>query len=134
MVDYDFSIRFTPGSFIIRVWQAGTLIQTWQVADSTYTTGRFGYFINSLQNVRFGQVFSHPIQPVATDGFDVGSGLFSLRWIGGEPPYVLESSPTLGGWTTDTGHLWDRFISLPTSGNRRFYRIRSLGAELTTGP
>ena len=58
-VDYDFSLRFVPGAIVIRVWQGTTMLQEWRVTDTTYPTGRFGYFVNSLQNVRFGQVFVH---------------------------------------------------------------------------
>ncbi|BCX46694.1 T9SSC-terminal target domain-containing protein [Haloferula helveola] len=130
-VDYDFSLSFTPGAFTIRVWEGETVIQTWTVADTTHTSGRFGYFINSLQNVRFGQVFSHDIGPVFIDGIDRAGTDFSLRWSGGEPPYVLETSSALDGFTPATGHLWDRFLTLQAPGPRGFYRIRSIGSELS---
>lgn len=134
-VDYDFSLRFTPGSILIRVWEGTTMLAAWEISDSTYTSGTFGYFINSLQNVRFGQVFAQDIGPVAIDGIDHASDIVSLRWLGGEPPFVLESSEVLsGGWSDATGHLWDQFHSLPATAPRRFYRIRSIGQELTDGP
>ncbi|MCU0780567.1 MAG: hypothetical protein MUF04_05620 [Akkermansiaceae bacterium] len=90
-IDYDFSLRFTPGSFVIRIWQGDTVLETWTVEDPTYLAGRFGYFVNSLQNVRFGQVFAHPLAPVTIRGFERqgswASEPFQLRWIGGEPPF-----------------------------------------------
>ena len=137
-LDYDFSLRYLPGGFIIRVWQGTTVLQEWRVNDATYPSGRFGYFVNSLQNVRYGQVFVHDLGPV-----DYRSVLWAahpedgarLFWTGGEPPYIVERSTGLaaGSWAPLTGDLWKRDAILPDGPDRAFLRVRSLGAELT-GP
>jgi len=138
-VDYDFSLLYQPGAIVIRVWQGTTMLQEWPVADNTYATGRFGYFVNSLQEVRFGQVFVHDARPVdfrstawEEDPMDGGRVL----WTGGEPPYVLERSSSLvpGSWSPLSGHLWKRDTVVPSGpANRAFLRVRSIGSELT-GP
>lgn len=43
-VDYDFRLNFTPGLFEIEVSQMGTVLEHWIVADTTYTSGRFGFY------------------------------------------------------------------------------------------
>ena len=43
-VDYDFRLNFTPGLFEIEVSQAGTVLQNWILADSTYMDGLFGFY------------------------------------------------------------------------------------------
>jgi hypothetical protein len=47
----------------------GSVLATWTVSGSSHLAGRFGYFVNSLQDVRFGQVFAHPLAPVAIQSF-----------------------------------------------------------------
>jgi len=133
-IDYDFSLKFTPGSFTIRVWEGETLLESWTVNDSTYTSGRFGYFVNSLQDVRFGHVFANEIGPVVIDQIQANSGEAFVRWLGGEPPYVIEESETLQGMAPITGHIWNRAITLPSPADRDFFRVRSIGAELSGSP
>ncbi len=55
-VDYTFSLYFTPGHFEILILEEGNVLERWSVDDSRYASGKVGYFINSLQNVRFGSV------------------------------------------------------------------------------
>jgi len=135
-VDYDFSLRDTATGFIIRVWQGGTVLQEWRVENAADISGRFGYFVNSLQNVRFGQVFTHDLQQVNIRSFTwqsaPGSPL-NLRWIGGEPPYILERRPDLVGgmWQPLSDLLWSRDSLAPYVPPRDFFRIRSVGEALT---
>ncbi len=133
-VDYDFSIVFSPGSFTIRVWEGETVLESWTVSDSTYPSGRFGYFSNSLQNVRYGQVFANDIGPLEIDMFEVDSGQVAMRWLGGEPPYVIESDEDLDSFTPATNHIWNRTTTLPQVGDRGFFRVRSIGTELSSAP
>ncbi len=135
-VDYDFSLRFTSGSCIIRIWQGDTVLETWTVEDNSHLAGRFGYFVNSLQYVRFGQVFAHPLQPVALRSFVRQNGApnepFQLKWIGGEPPFQIEQNDTLqGNWPPISGKLWKRDFLVPGDADQNFFRVRSLGEELT---
>jgi hypothetical protein len=135
-VDYDFSLRFTPGAFVIRIWQGDTVLETWTVQDNANPAGRFGYFVNSLQNVRFGQVFVHPLSPVTVRSFErQGSGVtdpFKLKWIGGEPPFQVEQNNTLSGtWQPLSGKLWTRELLVPGNEGRAFFKVRSIGEQLT---
>jgi hypothetical protein len=135
-VDYDFSLRFTPGSFVIRIWQGDTVLETWTVQDDANPSGRFGYFVNSLQFVRFGQVFVHPLDPIAIRSFtrqgDGSGDPFQLRWIGGEPPFQIERNDTLvGEWLPISGNLWNRDALVPGNADRAFFRVRSIGEKLT---
>jgi len=112
------------------------VLQEWRVENAADISGRFGYFVNSLQNVRFGQVFTHDLQQVNIRSFTwqsaPGSPL-NLRWIGGEPPYILERRPDLVGgmWQPLSDLLWSRDSLAPYVPPRDFFRIRSVGEALT---
>lgn len=56
--DYDFELRFGGGTIeiIITATISGNVVEHWVVNDAAYTNGRFGYYVNSCQNVRFGRV------------------------------------------------------------------------------
>jgi hypothetical protein len=66
-VDYEFELRFVPGHIEITILgDDGNVIESWAVDDSRYVSGRFGYYINSLQDVRFGSVCAADIPPSST--------------------------------------------------------------------
>ena len=132
--DYHFSIRFLPGSFVIRVWDGANVVQEWVINDSTYLNGKFGYFINSLQDVRFGEVLVGDIAPIDLCGDVTGSTNVSLQWLGGEPPFRLETNTSLSGTRSSDGQLrWDRTATMQEmlTIDRKFYRILSIGESLT---
>lgn len=91
-VQYEFDLSFQPGQIDIEIRDPGGVIESWSVADSTYTDGLFGAYINSLQDVAFGPfdvVVQPPTCPVALQG-DVASlslssgGVQQLSLCGGE--------------------------------------------------
>ncbi len=87
-IDYDFTLSFRPGNFTIEVRNGPTLLQAWTSSDSTYTSGRFGYYVNSLQNVRFGQI--------TLSGLPIGMGCGQNP----TPPTLVASAPIFGEvWT-----------------------------------
>lgn len=53
-VQYEFDLSFTPGQINIEIRDPSGVVESWSVADSTYTDGLFGVYINSLQDVAFG--------------------------------------------------------------------------------
>jgi hypothetical protein len=65
---YEYTVRFTPGQIDIDIHQDEVLIESWSVADSTFTGGGFGVYINSLQGVTFGPVSVESLGPDDTDG------------------------------------------------------------------
>ncbi len=44
LTDYDFHLEFGLGFFVIEVSQGGSVLQRWEVTDSTYTSGYFGFY------------------------------------------------------------------------------------------
>ena len=65
---YEYTVRFTPGQIDIDIHQDEVLIESWSVADSTFTGGGFGVYINSLQGVTFGPVSVESLGSDDTDG------------------------------------------------------------------
>lgn len=49
--DYQFHLEFHPGEFTIDIHQDATLLQSWTISDSTYTTGHFGFYNYSQDSV-----------------------------------------------------------------------------------
>lgn len=41
---YRWRLNFNPGFFELEILQGTTSLQLWQIADSTYTNGRFGFY------------------------------------------------------------------------------------------
>lgn len=129
--DYRFTLRFTPGNFHIRVWDGDTILTDWAIADARFGNGRFGYFINSLQNVRFGEVLVGDIEPVKILRIERSPVTSALQWHGGVPPYRIERSFTLapGSWILDRQLRWQRTGTETDSQDYRFYRIESVGGR-----
>ena len=50
--NYDFVLRLQPGSFTITIRQGGALLESWQINDSTYGPGRFGFYDYSQEGLR----------------------------------------------------------------------------------
>ncbi|HRI16507.1 MAG TPA: hypothetical protein PLX89_26235, partial [Verrucomicrobiota bacterium] len=127
--DYRFTLRFTAGDFTIRVWDGDTPIETWTVNDSKFTQGRFGYFVNSLQDVRFGEVLVGEIAPLRIVEFNRLYPTSSLRWSGGIPPYQLEQRPRFeaGQWQRDSTLRWLRSASEVDPDDMMFYQTISIG-------
>jgi hypothetical protein len=83
-VDYDIRLRFRPGDFEVTVFDGATVMVQWSSQDTTYLSGKFGYYINSLQGVRFGSI--------TLDAIPVGSGCGA----GPVPPSLHMNAPILG--------------------------------------
>lgn len=93
-VDYDFEVTFTPGNFriIISETVGGAVLADWTSTNNRYVDGRFGYYVNSLQYVRFGQV--------TVEGAPVAAGC----------------GPKLSAWLPLSNHLWRVKVSNASPG------------------
>ena len=52
-VDYEFVLNWVPGMIEITVLEAGVVLESWQLADSTYTDGSFGFYNYSQGDVLY---------------------------------------------------------------------------------
>jgi YD repeat-containing protein len=50
---YKFTLEFHPGLFTITVSQGATVLDSFTIADSTYTSGKFGFYNFSQAQVRY---------------------------------------------------------------------------------
>ena len=66
--DYDFDLRFQPGFFTITVSQGTTILDTISIADTTYTSGKFGFYNFSQSQVQYSGFTRRviPPQPIIT--------------------------------------------------------------------
>lgn len=51
--NYEFLLEFFPGHFVITVTQGTNVLDTITINDSTYTTGKFGFYNYSQDQVRY---------------------------------------------------------------------------------
>jgi len=52
-VDYEFVLNWVPGTIQITVLEAGQVLENWTLADSTYTSGAFGFYNYSQGDVLY---------------------------------------------------------------------------------
>lgn len=52
-VDYEFVLSFVPGTIEITVLEGTTVLENWVVSDSTYTSGKFGFYNYSQGDVLY---------------------------------------------------------------------------------
>lgn len=122
-IDYDFSVRMTDDSIVVSIWQGNSLLESWTVENPAHAQGRFGYYINSLQNVRFGQVFITDSGPLRIDNIIPGQTHLKIGWSGGFPPYTLLWSPDLNEWNEHETNIWDKNISFPINADVGFFQV-----------
>lgn len=72
-VDYQFTIAHEPPFIDIEIREGSTVLESWSLTDGGLGTGRFGYYVNSLQSVRFGRVLVEPISEVGAVYCDSGA-------------------------------------------------------------
>lgn len=128
-VVYDYSLVLEPGIITIEIKNDETVLESWIVEDDTYPTGRFGYYVNSLQNVFYGRLdFNILDAPGAGElrisRTDIEGQYLSLGWEGGAPPYTLEESDNIGNWTVRGSGINGRSITLPAGHDVKFFRVK----------
>jgi len=52
-VDYTFRLNFQPGQFEITILEGNTILENWLVEDDTYTSGQFGFYNLSQNDVLY---------------------------------------------------------------------------------
>ena len=52
-VDYEFVLEWTPGNIHITVLEGGQVLEDWVLADSTFTSGAFGFYNYSQDQVLY---------------------------------------------------------------------------------
>ncbi|MEY2411189.1 MAG: large repetitive protein [Verrucomicrobiota bacterium] len=62
--DYQFSLQFAPGRFTITVTRGATVLATIPINDSTYTSGKFGFYNFSQGSVEYTGFVRHLLTPI----------------------------------------------------------------------
>lgn len=125
-MDYDLVIQLQSGQIKLEVFQGTNTLTSWTVNDASYPSGRFGYYVNSLQFVRFGQIVLGSIQPLITNIQRQNGTNSSLTWINGLPPFQIQSRTNLaaGTWTDAGVATTNQQQTVASPGVETFYRIR----------
>ncbi|MEJ0088686.1 MAG: hypothetical protein WDM80_02885 [Limisphaerales bacterium] len=129
-VDYDLVIQLRSGQIKLDVFQGTNTLASWTVNDTTYPSGRFGYYVNSLQFVRFGQIVLDSIQPLITN-IQIQNGTnSSLTWINGLPPFQIQSRTNLalGDWVDAGDETTSQQQTVVSPAEASFFRVR--GADV----
>lgn len=124
--DYDMVLRLRPGLIELEINQGSTNLASWSVTNHTYASGRFGYYVNSLQNVRFGQIVLESLVPHITSIQKTNGTEVALTWINGLPPFQVQirTNIALGDWL-DAGSLTtNQNGTVSSPGAASFFRVR----------
>jgi hypothetical protein len=125
-VDYDLMINLQAGQIKLEVYQGTNTLASWTVNDSTYPSGRFGYYVNSLQFVRFGQIVLASIAPVITSIQRQDGTNSNLTWINGLPPFQVQrrTNLTSGDWENVGAETSSQQQTVTAPAPATFYRVR----------
>lgn len=125
-VDYDLVIQLQADQIKLEVFQGTNTLTSWTVNDTSYPSGRFGYYVNSLQFVRFGQIVLDSIQPLITSIQRQNGTNSSLTWINGLPPFQVQSRTNLiqGGWQDVGSETMSQQQTVISSKAETYYRVR----------
>jgi hypothetical protein len=125
-VDYDLVIQLQSGQIKLEVFQGTNTLASWTVNDNAYPVGRFGYYVNSLQFVRFGQIVLESIQPRIISIQRQNGTNSSLTWINGLPPFQVQSRTNLlqGGWQDVGGETTSQQQTVISLTAETYYRVR----------
>lgn len=128
-VDYDLVIQLQAGQIKLDVFQGTNTLASWTVNDTAYPSGRFGYYVNSLQYVRFGQIVLDSIQPLITSIQRQSGTNSSLTWINGLPPFQVQSRTNLaaGNWENLGNETTNQQQTVVSPAAASYYRIRGAG-------
>ena len=81
-VDYHLHLIFTPGSMAFDITQGVTLIHSASINDTTYTSGKFGFYTQSQDGVTFSNLMITAV-PIPPAIWLFGSGLIGLIGLAG---------------------------------------------------
>jgi hypothetical protein len=108
------------------------------IADSSarlpgeYTYRLVGYYddgsTTELARVKVSLAADASVNVVRITGVETTSDGVRVRWVGGQPPYVLESSPSLGpdaAWSVvGPAEAGETEAVVPADGQSGFFRVR----------
>jgi len=127
--EYDIVIRLGAEQTVVEVNFGVRNVVTWIVPELKGVSGRFGPHTHALANVRFGPLLLPEALPVITD-FDRGlQDRWTLRWLNGVPPFVIEATRNLSrdGWSPVAPATFNYSGTLQLPEDTLLFRVRSAG-------
>ena len=123
--DYDLVLRLNPGLIELEVNQGTNNLVSWSVTNNAYAAGQFGYYVNSLQYVRFGQILLDNIAPTITSVQRTNDTEVALTWVNGLPPFQVQTRTNLvlGNWQDVGGLTTNQNRSVPSTASNGFFRV-----------
>ena len=127
--EYDVVLRLGAEQTVMEVKFGITTLAAWTVPELKGITGRFGHYADALPGTRFGPVQLLGADPVITAIEPGADGTWTLRWMNGLPPFVIESIADLstGYWYPVTPATPNYSGTIPNTENAAMFRVRSAG-------
>ena len=79
---YHITLEFVPGLFDIKVLDPGGLVRQFNIADNTFTNGKFGFYTFSQDNVNFSNLEITGLPPINAVPVPAAIWLFGTALIG----------------------------------------------------
>ncbi len=119
--EYRFTLDFQPGQFTITVSEeaSGTVLDTIELFDNTYTSGKFGFYNYSQDTVRYegftrqsiaNYTYHYDVEAIDPDSDPVGFKLTSSP-----PDMVINPNTGLIAWAPTVDHIGSHAVTVEAS-------------------
>jgi hypothetical protein len=128
-VDYDLTIRTLPDRLELVVQQGTNTLVSWALPQLPEVTGRFGFYAFDAAGAQFGSLLLPEAPLFVTSLEPEGNSEFTLRWMNGLPPYMIEGSTSLrpGEWFEIAPPTYNQSQRIPITDEALFLRVRGSG-------
>jgi len=127
--EYEVVLRLRADQTVLEVYLGARNLVTWIVPELKGASGQFGHYAHALPNARFGPVVLPGGAPWITAFEPDDQGLWTLRWINGVPPFVVEANTDLtsDAWNPVAPATFNYSGAPPLSDESLLFRVRSAG-------
>jgi len=128
-VDYDLTIWTLPDRLELMVQQGTNTVVSWTLPQLSDVKGRFGFYAFDASGANLGQLILPDAPLFVTALVPEDNSEVTLRWMNGQPPYVIEASTSLqpGEWFEIAPPTPNQSQRIPITDNSLFLRVRGSG-------
>lgn len=128
-VDYDLTIWTLPDRLELMVQQGTNTVVSWVVPQLPDVKGRFGFYAFDASGANLGQLILPDAPLFVTSLVPEDNSEVTLRWMNGQPPYVIEASTSLrpDEWFEIAPATPNQSQRIPITDNALFLRVRGSG-------
>ena len=126
--EYEVVLRLGENETVVEVNFGVSNLETWSVPELKGLSGQFGHYTYFMPEARFGPVLLPGEAPLITGIEPEEGGNWTIRWLNGASPFVLESATDLssGAWSPVAPATLHYSRTIPALGETQLFRVRSV--------